>query len=213
MLNIFRAVGFSALVLGVAGASGEMLQAAPLPMSLSATAVDPLPPIPQAIPLPASQNESPAPASANDDAVDHAEQAEAKSLTDLVRRHAASETADREHECLADAVYFESKGEPLDGQLAVAKVIMNRAASGRFAATLCGVVMQRGQFSFVRSGTMPAIPRNSANWRTAVAVAHIAMNEMWTPTAASALFFHARRVAPAWRMTRVAAIGNHVFYR
>jgi N-acetylmuramoyl-L-alanine amidase len=135
------------------------------------------------------------------------------SLAELVRRHATTETADSEQRCLATAVYFESKGEPLDGQLAVAHVIMNRATSGRFASTLCGVVRQPGQFSFVRGGAMPAVARDSANWRTAVAIAKIAQRDLWNASNDNALYFHARRVAPGWRMARVGTIGNHVFYR
>ncbi len=137
----------------------------------------------------------------------------ADSLATLVRRHAATEAEDREQNCLAGAIYFEAKGEPLDGQLAVAQVILNRTHSGRFASTVCGVVFQRGQFSFVRGGAMPSIARNSNNWRTAVAIAKIAQDNLWDSSTDDALYFHARRVAPGWRMARVGAIGNHIFYR
>jgi hypothetical protein len=136
-----------------------------------------------------------------------------RSLAQLVNDYYSSDTADSEHECLANAVYFESKGEPLAGQLTVAEVIINRAKSGRFPSTLCGVVKQRGQFSFVHGGHLPAVPRNSAFWRTAVAISHIALAELAEGKAPKALFFHARRVSPGWRLTRVAAVGNHVFYR
>lgn len=122
-------------------------------------------------------------------------------------------TLDSELECLAGATYFESRGEPLEGQLAVAEVIINRAESGRFADSICGVVHQRGQFSFVRGGKMPAINRNSRAWREALAVAQIAQDEEWESSASDALFFHARRVSPKWRLKRVAAVGNHIFYR
>ncbi|MEA3033711.1 MAG: hypothetical protein QOH86_1727 [Sphingomonadales bacterium] len=121
---------------------------------------------------------------------------------------------DAELECLAGAVYFEAKGEPLKGQLGVARVILNRTRSGRFPATACGVVKQRGQFSFVRGGRFPAIARGSAAWRTALAVARAALDGHVESPAGKALFFHARSVSPGWRgVTRVAAIGNHVFYR
>lgn len=120
---------------------------------------------------------------------------------------------DSELECLAGATYFESRGEPLEGQLAVAEVIINRAESGRFANSICGVVHQRGQFSFVRGGKMPSINRNSHAWREALAVAQVAQDEEWESSASDALFFHARRVSPKWRLKRVAAVGNHIFYR
>ena len=138
--------------------------------------------------------------------------AQSASLASLVARHAATSLGDRDADCLAKAVYFEAKGEPLDGQLAVAEVIMNRAKSGRFARTLCGVVMQPSQFSFVRGGGFPAVA-NQAMWRQAVGVAQVAMGGLWESSVQDALYFHAARVSPAWGKQRVAAVGNHVFYR
>ena len=91
-----------------------------------------------------------------------------------VAEHAAAETSGAEEDCLANAVYFEARGESLEGQLAVAEVVMNRAASGRYPATLCGVVRQPSQFSFVRRGMIPRADRGSDAWRRAVAVARIA---------------------------------------
>lgn len=127
---------------------------------------------------------------------------------------ADSAALDAELECLAGAVYFEAKGEPARGQLSVAKVILNRTASGRFPRTACGVVRQRGQFSFVRGGRFPPIARGSASWKQAVAIARMARDGSVASPAGKALFFHARYVSPGWRgVTRVAAIGNHVFYR
>ena len=139
--------------------------------------------------------------------------AKAASLSELVARHSATATDDREMDCLAGGVYFESKGEPLIGQLAVAEVILNRAKSGRFASTTCGVILQPGQFSFVRGGGFPPIARNSRDWRTAVAIARIAQEKSWSSGVGKALFFHATHVSPRWRLTRVAALGNHIFYR
>jgi cell wall hydrolase len=136
-----------------------------------------------------------------------------RSLADLVYEHQGADTADEETDCLARAVYWESKGEPLAGQLAVADVIINRAQSGRFASTLCGVVRQRSQFSFVHGGYIPPAPQGSAQWHTAVAIARIARENLAGDVAPQALFFHARYVHPGWRLTRVAALGNHVFYR
>lgn len=134
-------------------------------------------------------------------------------LASLVARFRSSSVASRELECLAGAIYFESKSEPLIGQLAVGQVIANRSKSGRFPSTYCGVVFQRGQFSFVRNRSMPAIARSSLQWRTAVAIAQIVDRAMHVGQATKALFFHARRVSPGWRLTRLATIGNHVFYR
>jgi N-acetylmuramoyl-L-alanine amidase len=139
--------------------------------------------------------------------------AEGRTLSELVDQHAGSEAPDAETDCLARAVYYESKGEPLTGQLTVAEVIINRSRSGRFPSTLCGVVRQPGQFSFVRRGHIPAPPAGSRDWRIAVAIARIATEDLADGAAPRALFFHARRVNPGWRLTRVATVGNHVFYR
>lgn len=115
-----------------------------------------------------------------------------------------------DRECLARAVYFEARGEPLDGQLAVAQVILNRVASGRFAGSVCGVIAQRGQFSFDRSRT----PVDGRDWRTAKAVAAIAATASWSTIAPRATAFHATRIAASWTtMQKVGTIGNHVFYR
>ena len=136
-----------------------------------------------------------------------------RSLADLVMDYSGTQTPDEETECLARAVYWESKGEPLAGQLTVAEVIINRARSGRFAPTVCGVVRQPAQFSFVRRGHIPQPPSASRDWRIAVAIAQIAMQDLAEGAAPRALFFHARRVNPRWRLTRIATVGNHVFYR
>lgn len=134
------------------------------------------------------------------------------SLAAAVAAQADEEAENEELRCLAGAIYFESRGEPLAGQLAVAEVILNRASSGRFAQSVCGVVTQRGQFSFVRGGRIPAVAANR-DYRTAMAVAKVAMNEAWESDAANALYFNGRRAAPGGARVRVAAIGNHVFYR
>ncbi len=136
-----------------------------------------------------------------------------ETLAAMVSRLKSVTPGSAEIECLAGAIYFESKSEPLAGQLAVGEVIANRAKSGRFASTYCGVVFQRGQFSFVRGHAMPGIARSGAQWKTAVAVAQIVASKLKSSSAPRALFFHATRVSPAWHATRVATIGNHIFYR
>ena len=141
------------------------------------------------------------------------ETSRASSLAELVRQHSATSVDGREAECLAGAIYFESKGEPLLGQLAVAEVILNRAKSGRFPSSVCGVVFQPSQFSFVRGGSLPPIARSSRAWREAVAISTIATKKSWSSGVGKALFFHADHVSPGWRLTRVAALGNHIFYR
>lgn len=137
----------------------------------------------------------------------------ASSLAALVDAQGDADPVEGDLRCLAGAVYFESKGESLEGQLAVARVIINRARSGRFADSLCGVVFQRGQFSFVRGGDIPPVRAESRDWREAVAIAQIALKDSWDSLAEGALFFHARRVSPGWGKARLAVIDNHVFYR
>ncbi len=137
----------------------------------------------------------------------------ASSLRQLVRQQSTDGALDAEMQCLAGTVYFESKGESLQGQLAVARVVLARAASSRFPDTICGVVFQRSQFSFVRGGKMPPIRTGHRSWRNAVAIAKIAMNDGWKSSVEGALFFHARYVSPGWRLKRLAMIDNHVFYR
>lgn len=137
----------------------------------------------------------------------------ADSLSELVRAHGAPDALDAEARCLAGAVYFESKGESLEGQLAVARVVMARARSGRFPTSLCGVIYQKSQFSFVNGGKMPAINTGGLHWRNAVAISQIALDDSWKSPVEGALFFHARYVSPGWRLKRVGSVDNHIFYR
>ena len=134
-------------------------------------------------------------------------------LASMVTQLRSTQAGSRELECLAGAIYFESKSESLKGQLAVGHVIANRAASGRFPSSYCGVVYQRSQFSFVRGKSMPLIARSHMQWKNAVAIARIVDRKLAPTPVSKALFFHARRVSPGWRLTRVATLGNHVFYR
>ena len=136
------------------------------------------------------------------------------SLSETVAKLRSSDAGSRELECLAVGVYFESKSEPLAGQLAVGHVIANRANSrGRFPSSYCGVLTQRGQFSFVRGGRWPSVNKGGLQWKNAVAIARIVDADLHDSNVGKALFFHARRVSPGWRLTRVGSVGNHVFYR
>lgn len=137
----------------------------------------------------------------------------AASLADLVERTSIPAALSRELECLASAVYFEARSETLAGQLAVGRVIVARAASGRFPKSYCGVVYQPAQFSFVRANGMPAFNRESRLWQQAAKIALIADSGTWKSPVEGAMFFHAARVSPAWGKTRIARIDNHIFYR
>lgn len=177
-------------------------------------AADPVPAIRFAVPQPVIQplhaDVQPAvdpEAAAQIDADDH------DTLTEAVAAQIMPAEMADDLECLATAVYFESKGEPLSGQLAVANVVLNRSRSGRFPASVCGVVTQRGQFGFVRGGRLPDVDTDRRDWKTAVAVAKVAMADAWDTPAPGALYFHARRAAPGWNRAHVVSIGNHIFYR
>lgn len=136
-------------------------------------------------------------------------------LRDLVISFIDRRDQDAEQTCLANAVYFEARSEPLEGQLAVAQVVLNRAASGTFPAGVCAVVLQPAQFSFVRRGTMPSPDKGSACWHRALAIADIARKRTLAGQIASnVLWYHATYVSPAWgrQRTRFAQIGKHVFF-
>jgi spore germination cell wall hydrolase CwlJ-like protein len=136
------------------------------------------------------------------------------SLSELVSSFDDSGTLDQDSMCLAKAVYFEARGEPLDGQLAVAKVVLNRANSGIFPSDICEVVTQRKQFSFVRGGQLPPVDETTATWHTAVAIAHIARSDLAPSLPANVLWYHASYVSPPWDRwhTQAARIGAHIFY-
>lgn len=141
--------------------------------------------------------------------------AAAGTLAALVDSVALDSATSAEMRCLAEAVYFESRGEPLEGQLAVANVVINRANSGLYPSDYCAVVTQPAQFSFVRRGVIPAADESSAAWRRAQAIAQIAENDLWDCKARDALYFHATYVRPRWASakTQLARIDTHIFYR
>jgi spore germination cell wall hydrolase CwlJ-like protein len=136
-------------------------------------------------------------------------------LGELVTDMPVDAELSRDMRCLAQAIYFEARGEPLDGQLAVGRVVINRAESGVFPADYCGVVTQRAQFSFVKGGVIPTPDTSSSAWKRAVALAQIAHQELWDSPVKDALFFHATYVNPSWARKKVATakLARHVFYR
>ncbi|MFC3096566.1 cell wall hydrolase [Alteraurantiacibacter palmitatis] len=140
---------------------------------------------------------------------------DAPSLDALVARIPAEDALSAEMTCLAQAVYFEARGEPLHGQLAVARVVINRAASPRFPDDYCAVVKQPGQFSFVRGGAIPAPNASTLAWSRAKAIARIAHQDLWDSQVGESLFFHASHVRPSWagRRASVARISRHIFYK
>jgi hypothetical protein len=137
-----------------------------------------------------------------------------RSLHDLVIAFVNYGNQDEEQLCLAKAVYFEARGETLEGQLAVAEVVLNRARSGRYPPSICGVVTQPAQFSFIRAGRFPSVDPNNECWKKALAIADVATRHLAASLAPNVLWYHATYVAPAWgrQKTRAAQIGTHIFY-
>jgi spore germination cell wall hydrolase CwlJ-like protein len=213
MFDLKRVAAIATMTLGIAVLIGASTPGFALELdrvvNVTAPVVGPQPAaLPSATPIPTTDPTvlaSPQ-APADQAEVDYA------SLSAAVAAQEDSDIVDDDLACMAGAVYFEAKGEPLSGQLAVAEVILNRARSGRFPKSICSVVKQPRQFSFVRGGRIPAIAGNQA-YRTAVAVARVAMADSWDSPAADAMYFHTRQVSPGWHRVKVAAIGNHVFYR
>ena len=162
-------------------------------------------------PLPASEM----PVESNEPAEPLVADAPAASLEKLIDEVPTGGPLSRNMTCLAEAVYFESRGEPVDGQLAVARVVINRAESPAFPDDYCSVVTQPAQFSFVRHGIIPKPDMNSQAWKRAKAIARIAHEELWDSPADDALFFHATYVRPSWARTKLAAatIERHIFYK
>ncbi len=111
--------------------------------------------------------------------------------------------------CLAKNIYHEARGESLRGKLAVAKVTLNRVASGKFRQTICGVVYQPYQFSWTNSKYKPILDKQA--WTESL---HLAKLLMLNPelSKTNAMYYHNLKVNPKWRLDRTDKIGNHVFY-
>jgi hypothetical protein len=220
MIRIVRAAGFAAAAFAlVAGASySDPAAAGEIAPAVTTVAVSPAPPAPtmtdpslfskmwaNVTSLVTPKPEAPLPSSTL---------APVTRLAELVLAYAGTQTSDREMECLANAVYFEARSEPIEGQLAVAEVIMNRAASGRYPTDLCAVITQKAQFSFIRRGRFPRADRASEAWKKAVAISSIARQKLAGSLPSSCLWYHATYVSPKWgrRLTRQTQIGLHIFY-
>jgi spore germination cell wall hydrolase CwlJ-like protein len=139
------------------------------------------------------------------------------------REAASAQQRAKELRCLAENVYFEARGEPLEGQYAVAEVTLNRTRAPNFPHTVCGVVHEtrwdpgRGRwvadFSWTELGL--ASPEDGPAWRQAMAVAAAEYDDLREPFVPDALFYHSTSVHPPWARARkvVATIGNQIFYR
>lgn len=119
-------------------------------------------------------------------------------------------------DCLAQAIYFEARGEPLEGQLAVAHVVLNRKYSKLFPNTVCAVVRQVKpvcQFSWYCDGLSDTLP-NKPLARKIKKLADQVLQGSYEDNTGGAVFFHAGYVAPGWRnVEKTVEIANHIFYR
>jgi hypothetical protein len=131
-----------------------------------------------------------------------------------------STDVDTENYCLAQAIYFEARGEAIEGQFAVGRVIKNRVEDTRYPDTICGVVFQnqdwihRCQFSFACDRASDN-PKEMASWAMARRLANL-VQASWVPNEiGAATHYHATYVQPGWaeRMDRIALVGDHIFYR
>jgi spore germination cell wall hydrolase CwlJ-like protein len=130
------------------------------------------------------------------------------------------ENLDREQRCLAEAVYFEARSEPEDGQAAVAQVVLNRVKSGLYPTNVCGVVYQNRhrymgcQFSFACEGKSLRITDNQS-WATASRIAkNVIEGRTYLADVGASTHYHADYVRPRWsrRLKRTDVIGRHIFY-
>jgi spore germination cell wall hydrolase CwlJ-like protein len=118
--------------------------------------------------------------------------------------------------CLAQNIYFESRGEPVKGQIAVALVTINRANNPDYPNTICGVVKQGCQFSWNCDGKSDVLPVTKDAAKKAIQLATVMLiNPRVDDITKGALFFHSSYVKPSWRkkMEKTIEIGNHIFYR
>jgi len=123
--------------------------------------------------------------------------------------------------CLAQAIYFEARGESYRGQVAVAQVVMNRLAHPLYPKTICNVVFQDAghrdacQFSFACDG-IPEVINEPQPWKQAQEIAgKVASGELYLSEVGNATHYHATYVYPDWapQLTRVTKIGMHIFYK
>jgi spore germination cell wall hydrolase CwlJ-like protein len=123
--------------------------------------------------------------------------------------------------CLADAIYFESRGEPKQGQVAVAQVVVNRAFSGFYPSDICGVVYQNAnrylacQFTFACEGKKLVVDEPDM-WEQAKQISHEMLDgRLWLDEIGKATHYHAYWVHPDWirEMRKINRIGVHTFYR
>lgn len=127
---------------------------------------------------------------------------------------------DTQWQCLTEAVYFEARGEPMEGQIAVAEVILNRVDAGNYPSDICGVVNQGTgrlhacQFSYTCDGIPEQVTEPDA-WQLAGKIARRLIDGAPRRLTQDATHYHADYVAPSWAQVypQTAQVGRHLFYR
>lgn len=129
-------------------------------------------------------------------------------------------TFTNEDMCIAQAVYFEARSEPLVGQVAIAEVILNRMVDPRYPDTACEVVFQnqhmrhKCQFSFACDGQSDR-PQHTRSWEKALKVVALVQEGERSGIAKRATHYHATYVNPRWsnHLNKLGQVGQHIFYR
>ncbi|WP_040604178.1 cell wall hydrolase [Sagittula stellata] len=129
-------------------------------------------------------------------------------------------TGGAEWQCLSEALYFEARGESVQGLFAVAEVILNRVSSPRFPGSVCGVVKQGTgkkygcQFTYTCDGHPERINEPAA-WDRVGKVAQVMLNGAPRSLTQGATYYHTNAVRPKWSRSfmKTANIGQHIFYR
>lgn len=144
-----------------------------------------------------------------------------RAKTPAERMGLTDQTRGKQEKCLAEAVYFEARGEAVRGQMAVAQVVMNRVFSGFYPTTVCGVVYQNKhrrlacQFTFACDG-IPDVVKEPDMWERARKIAKATLDgRIWLPEVAKSTHYHAYWVHPSWvrEMKKMYKTGVHSFYR
>lgn len=127
----------------------------------------------------------------------------------------------KSEKCLTEVIYFEARGEAVRGQIAVAQVVLNRAFSGKYPETVCGVVYQNKhrhlacQFTFACDNNADVV-KEPDMWDRARKIAKAMLDgKLWLPEVAKSTHYHAYWVRPSWvsEMKKMYKFGVHTFYR
>ncbi|MBN9042358.1 MAG: cell wall hydrolase [Rhizobiales bacterium 62-47] len=210
---------FGASSLGVTGETLQRWEPGEEPMVVLPGAPDPDMKATASLPAPSTAVPQAGESVAGKGQVNSSHQAHIK--TPAERMGLEGKARDKQEKCLAEAVYFEARGEAVRGQMAVAQVVMNRVFSGFYPTTVCGVVYQNAnrrlacQFTFACDG-IPDVVREPDMWVRAKKIAKATLDgQLWLPEVAKSTHYHAYWVHPSWvhEMKKMYRTGVHTFYR